>query len=159
MPRAPRGSGLPRRPRAEATTPRDSAGSRSPETPARTVAEQLRTRRMDHAARQSEFSWVRRFPAHGVGPRRPGACRSVPRLLFSRCGARTLLFRSRLYDLSFSRRTLRHRSGGISGTWEIHRPATDHAAKAPIAGFAGLMVRIRLPPAKSPYDNRRFDRV
>ena len=28
--------------------------------------------------------------------------RSVPRLVFSRCGARTLLFRSRLYDLSFS---------------------------------------------------------
>ena len=29
-----------------------------------------------------------------------GARRSVPRLLFSRCDARTLLFRSRLYDLS-----------------------------------------------------------
>ena len=28
-----------------------------------------------------------------------GARRSVPRLLFSRCCARTLLFRSRLYDL------------------------------------------------------------
>jgi class 3 adenylate cyclase len=27
--------------------------------------------------------------------------------------------------------------------------ATDHAAKAAIAGFAGLMVRIRLPPPKS----------
>src|SRR6516164_8426141 len=66
------------------------------------VAEQLRTRGVDHAARQSEFSWVRRFPAHGVGPCRPGARRSVPRLLFSRCRARTLLFRSRLYDLSFS---------------------------------------------------------
>ena len=37
MPRAPRGAGLPRRPRAEATTPRDSAGSRSPEMLARTV--------------------------------------------------------------------------------------------------------------------------
>ena len=37
MPRAPRGSGLPRRPRAEATTPRDSAGSRSTEMLARTV--------------------------------------------------------------------------------------------------------------------------
>ena len=58
--------------------------------------------RVDHAARQSEFSWVRRFPAHGVGPCRPGARRSVPRLVFSRCRARTLLFRSRLYDLSFS---------------------------------------------------------
>ena len=46
------------------------------------VAEQLRTRRVDHAARQSEFSWVRRFPAHGVGPCRPGARRSVPRLIF-----------------------------------------------------------------------------
>src|SRR5439155_3632689 len=31
------------------------------------AAEQLRTRGVDHAARQSEFSWVRRFPAHGVG--------------------------------------------------------------------------------------------
>src|SRR3984893_17088196 len=64
------------------------------------AAEPLRTRGVDHAARKSEFSWVRRFPAHGVGPCRPGARRSVPRLLFSRCGARTLLFRSRLYDLS-----------------------------------------------------------
>jgi thiaminase/transcriptional activator TenA len=41
-----------------------------------------------------------RFPAHRVGPCRPGACRSVPRPLFSRCGARSLLFRSCLYDLS-----------------------------------------------------------
>ena len=40
----------------------------------------------------SNFSWVRRFPAHGVGPCRPGARGSVPRLFFSRCGARTLLF-------------------------------------------------------------------
>src|ERR1700757_4100744 len=64
------------------------------------AAKQLRTRGVDHAARQSEFSWVCRFPAHGVGPCRPGARRSVPRLLFSRCRARTLLFRSRLYDLS-----------------------------------------------------------
>ena len=37
---------------------------------------------------------------HGVGPCRPGARRSVPRLLFSRCRTRTLLFRSRLHDLS-----------------------------------------------------------
>src|SRR5215831_3699498 len=66
------------------------------------AAEQLRTRGVDHAARQSEFSWVRRFPAHGVGPCRPGARRSVPRLLFSRRRARTRLFRRRLYDLSFS---------------------------------------------------------
>jgi len=64
------------------------------------AAEQLRTRGVDHAARQFEFSWVCRFPAHGVGSRRPGARRSVPRLLFSRCSARTLLFRRRLYDLS-----------------------------------------------------------
>jgi hypothetical protein len=64
------------------------------------LPEQLRTRGVDHAARQFEFSWVRRFPAHGVGPCWPGARRSVPRLLFSRCGARTLFFRSRLYDLS-----------------------------------------------------------
>src|SRR6516162_4902447 len=64
------------------------------------ATEQLLTRRVDHVARQSEFSWVRRFPAHGVGPCRPGARRSVlPRLLFSRCRARTLLFRSRRYDL------------------------------------------------------------
>src|SRR2546421_220402 len=48
------------------------------------AAEQLRTRGVDHTARQSEFSWVRRFPALGVGPCRPGARRSVPRLLFSR---------------------------------------------------------------------------
>jgi len=47
------------------------------------AAEKLRSRGVDHAARQSEFSWVRRFPAHGVGPCRPGARRSVPRLLFS----------------------------------------------------------------------------
>src|SRR5438067_13286980 len=64
------------------------------------AAEQLRTRGVDHAARQFEFSRVRRFPAHGVGPCRSGARRSVPRLLFSRCRARTLLFRSRLHDLS-----------------------------------------------------------
>jgi hypothetical protein len=53
-----------------------------------------------HAARQFEFSWVRRVPAHGVGPCRPGTRRSVPRLLCSRCRARTLLFRSRLCELS-----------------------------------------------------------
>jgi len=35
MPRAPRGSGSPRRPRAEARTPRETAGSRSPAAPAR----------------------------------------------------------------------------------------------------------------------------
>src|SRR5689334_22995464 len=64
------------------------------------AAEQLRTRGVDHTARQFEFSWVRRIPAHGIGPCRPGARRSVPRLLFSRCRARTLLFRSRLCDLS-----------------------------------------------------------
>ena len=34
------------------------------------AAEQHRTRGVDHAARQSEFSWLRRFPALGVGSRR-----------------------------------------------------------------------------------------
>ena len=48
----------------------------------------------------SNFREFVEFPAYGVGPYRPGARRSVPRLLFSRCGARTLLFRSRLCDLS-----------------------------------------------------------
>ena len=33
-----------------------------------------------------------RFPAHRVGPCRPGARRSLPRLLFSRSRARSLLF-------------------------------------------------------------------
>src|ERR1700758_620542 len=64
------------------------------------LPEQLRTRGVDHAARQFEFSWVRRFPAHGFGPCRPGARGYVPRLLFSRLRARPLLCRSRLYDLS-----------------------------------------------------------
>ena len=49
------------------------------------AAEQLRARRVDHAARQSRFSQLRRFPARGVGPRRPRAGRSVPRLLVSGC--------------------------------------------------------------------------
>jgi hypothetical protein len=38
-------------------------------------------------------------PPHGVGPCRPSAHRSVPRLLVSRCRARTLLFRSRYASL------------------------------------------------------------
>jgi hypothetical protein len=37
MARSPRGSGPPRRPRVEARTPRETAGSRSPEAPARTL--------------------------------------------------------------------------------------------------------------------------
>lgn len=37
MPRAPRGSASPRRPRAEAGRPRETAGSRSPEAPARAL--------------------------------------------------------------------------------------------------------------------------
>src|ERR1700747_244448 len=56
------------------------------------AAKQLRTRGVDYAARQSEFSWVRRIPAHGVGPCWPGARRSVPRLLFSRCELELSLF-------------------------------------------------------------------
>jgi hypothetical protein len=56
------------------------------------AAEQLRTRGVDHAARQFEFSWVRRFPAHEVGRVGPAHSRSVSRLLFSRCRARTLPF-------------------------------------------------------------------
>src|SRR5262249_19731840 len=91
-------------------------------------------RRVDPATRQSEFSWVRRFPAHGVGPCRPAARRSVPRLLFSRCCARTLLFRGRLYDLSFSGGTFGPAQAGLAAPGNTSA-ATDHAAKAAIAGF------------------------
>jgi hypothetical protein len=60
------------------------------------AAGQLRARRVDHAARQSGFSRLRRFPARGVGPGRSRTGGSVPRLLPSGCRPRTLLFRSRL---------------------------------------------------------------
>jgi hypothetical protein len=63
---------------------------------AEAAAGQLRARRVDHAARQSGFSRLRRFPTRGVGPGRPRARGSVPRLLSSRCRPRTLLLRSRL---------------------------------------------------------------
>jgi thiaminase/transcriptional activator TenA len=66
------------------------------------AAEQLRSRRVDHAARQSKFSRVRCFSARGVGPRRVGSGRSVSRLLLARRRRRTLLLRSRLYDQRFS---------------------------------------------------------
>src|SRR6266478_519100 len=92
------------------------------------AAEQLRTRGVDHAARQSEFSWVRRFPAHGVGPCRPGARRSMPRLLFSRCRARTLLFRSCLCDLSLSCRGLTLRE------WHEDHAEVDLEADSPVEG-------------------------
>ena len=44
---------------------------------------QLRVRRVDHAARQSQFSHLRRLPTHRVGPGRPGTRRPVSRLLWS----------------------------------------------------------------------------
>ena len=61
------------------------------------TARQLRVRRVDHTARQSEFSRVCRFPARGIGPRRSCAGGSVPRLLRSGCRPRTGLLRDRLY--------------------------------------------------------------
>ena len=49
------------------------------------AAGQFRARRVDHAARQSRFSQLCRFPARRVRPRRPRAARSVPRSLPSGC--------------------------------------------------------------------------
>src|SRR6266478_4062659 len=68
------------------------------------AAGQFRARRVDHAARQSGVSRLRRFPARGVRPGRPRGGGSVPRLLPSRCRPRTLFLRSRLCraDLTLS---------------------------------------------------------
>src|SRR5260370_10333906 len=60
------------------------------------AAGQFRARRVDHAARQSGVSRLRRFPARGVGPHRPRARGSVPRLFPAGRRPRTLLLRSRL---------------------------------------------------------------
>jgi hypothetical protein len=82
-------------------------------SPAAAAAEQLRTRGVDYAARQSEFSSLRRFPAPGVGLCRLGTCTSMRRLLFSRCGARTL---------------------AVAAGEEVIRPHTS-AIQGPLMGF------------------------
>ena len=61
------------------------------------VAGQFRACRMDRAARQPAPPRLRRFPARGIGPHRPRAGGSLPRLLQPHRRPRTRLLRRRLY--------------------------------------------------------------
>jgi thiaminase/transcriptional activator TenA len=63
------------------------------------AAGQLCPRRVDHTARQSRFSRLRRFPAYGIGPGRPrtGLCRDF----FRRAVALELSF----FEAAYAERT------------------------------------------------------
>ena len=85
-----------------------------------TVAEQLRTRRVDHAARLSEFPWVRRFAcarSWTVSAPRTQICAAASFLALSRSNSP---FSNPPIRPEFLPKNLRHRSGGIGGTWEIN---------------------------------------